>query len=198
MPSQSQRFSRKLGERRYKKLFLVAVEGKKTEPQYFKFLNGKDSISNVYCIPGTSDTSPTQVLERLRRKIKNEKLKKSDEAWIVVDKDNWSTEQLSQLHQWSEGQERFGFALSNPNFEYWLLLHFEDGKKVGNSRQCTDKLKKHLPNYDKNIKRGDFKTIRINEAIRRAKQKDTSPCDDWPQTTGTTVYKLVENILKAQ
>lgn len=31
-------FSRPLGERRYRKLFLVAVEGSKTEPQYFAML----------------------------------------------------------------------------------------------------------------------------------------------------------------
>lgn len=57
--------------------------------------------------------------------LESEGLKSSDEAWLVVDKDQWTEEQLRQLHQWSLQQANYGFALSNPKFEYWLLLHFE-------------------------------------------------------------------------
>ena len=32
-------FTRPLGTRRYKRLFLIATEGNKTEPQYFALLN---------------------------------------------------------------------------------------------------------------------------------------------------------------
>jgi hypothetical protein len=33
-------------------------------------------------------------------------------------------------------------------------------------------------------------------AVKRARQRDNPPCVDWPHTTGTTVYKLVESIQK--
>ena len=66
--------------------------------------------------------------------LESEGLKPSDEAWLVVDKDQWTDEQLTQLHQWSLQQENYGFALSNPKFEYWLLLHFEDGTGIILSR----------------------------------------------------------------
>ena len=69
-----------------------------------------------------------------------EGLKKSDEAWLVVDKDQWTDEQLSQLHQWSLKAKNYGFALSNPKFEFWLLLHFEDGSGVSSSQICSQKL----------------------------------------------------------
>lgn len=41
MQKKRRSFQRPLGERRYKKLFIVSVEGFKTEPQYFAivFLN---------------------------------------------------------------------------------------------------------------------------------------------------------------
>jgi hypothetical protein len=77
MPPKRRKFQRPLGERRYRKLFVIAVEGVKTEPQYF--------------------------------------------------------------------------ALSNPKFEYWLLLHFNDGTGIASSRDCSDRLKRHLPGYDKGI-----------------------------------------------
>lgn len=39
MPKKLRTFQRPLGERRYKKLFVVSVEGSKTEPQYFAIFN---------------------------------------------------------------------------------------------------------------------------------------------------------------
>ncbi len=42
-------------------------------------------------------------------------------------KDEWTDDQLSQLNEWAQGADNYGFALSNPKFEFWLLLHFEDG-----------------------------------------------------------------------
>ena len=44
MPKKPRTFQRPLGERRYKKLFVVSVEGSKTEPQYFAIFNQPQSI----------------------------------------------------------------------------------------------------------------------------------------------------------
>jgi hypothetical protein len=78
MPPKRRKFSRPLGKRLYRKIFILAVEGTKTEPQYFSIFNDQNSV-----------------------------------------------------------------------------------------------------------------------AVRRARRRDNPPCDDWPRSTGTTVYKLVENILKS-
>lgn len=190
-------FSRPLGQRRYRKLFLVAVEGSKTEPQYFSILNFGQAIIKVECIPGGDASSPPQVLARLKTRIRKSELLKSDEAWLVVDKDDWSDEQLVPLFEWSLEDERFGFALSNPKFEYWLLLHFEDST-VGSSRECSERLARHLPDYQKSIDGRRFTSDRINSAIVRARQRDRPPCADWPRACGTTVYRLVERIVEAR
>ena len=34
--------------------------------------------------------------------LQKESLKKTDEAWIVVDKDDWTEQQLRELLQWEE------------------------------------------------------------------------------------------------
>ncbi|MBN1545400.1 MAG: RloB domain-containing protein [Syntrophaceae bacterium] len=191
------KFRRILGERPYRKLFVIAVEGKKTEPEYFAIFNDQESVIRVNCIKGRHDSSPPQVLKRMENHLRQEELKPTDEAWLVVDKDQWTDEQLAQLHAWTQEHDNYGFALSNPKFEYWLLLHFEDGNAIASSRDCTDRLKRYLPWYDKGIDRRKITRSEINDAIRRAYQRDNPPCVDWPRTLGsTTVYKLVKNILQ--
>jgi len=182
-------------QRRYRKMFLLAVEGSKTEPQYFAIFNNQNSVIRIKCLKNKHDSAPLQVLDRMKTQLKKEELKRTDEAWLVVDKDQWTDDQLSQLHQWAQEADNYGFALSNPKFEFWLLLHFEDGKGVNTSQICSQKLSSYIPGYDKGIDARKISEEMVYDAIRRAKQRDTPPCSDWPQVTGTTVYKLVENIL---
>ena len=198
MSSQGRRkFRRPFGELHYRKLFVIAVEGKKTEPEYFDIFNDRQSLIKVRCLKGSHDTSPPQVLKRMKKHLKDEHLKESDEAWLVVDKDQWTDEQLTLLYAWSITRSNYGFALSNPAFEFWLLLHFEDGSSICSTRDCIGRLRRYLPEYDKGIDARKINRDRINEAVARARARDNPQCIDWPRTPGcTTVYRLVENILK--
>ncbi len=135
----------------------------------------------------------------MEQDLERKEIAETDEAWLVVDKDQWTDEQLAELHKWSQGMNNRGFALSNPKFEYWLLLHFEDGAGISSSRECSRRLRCHLPNYDKGVDRRKFTRDRIFSAVRRAAARDSPPCRDWPRNPWrTTVYRLVENILKAR
>ncbi len=196
-------FQRPLGQLPYKKLFIIAVEGNKTEVQYFNYLKNLpdlQSIAQIECLKSNHKSSPPQVLKKMLNYCKKESLKESDEAWLVVDKDQWTDQQLMQLYEWSQQAENYGFALSNPKFEYWLLLHFEDGTNINASHQCDKRLEKHFPNYEKS-KSIDLRKItleKISEAIKRAKSRDNPPCTSWPCTMGvTTVYRLIESILRS-
>jgi hypothetical protein len=157
--------------------------------------NSQQSVIRVDCLTGRHESSPPQVLKRMDVRLKNESLRNSDEAWLVVDKDQWTDIQLAQLYDWSQKQENYGFALSNPKFEYWLLLHFEDGTGILNSHGCSDRLRRYLPDYDKNINSRKITKEMITDAIRRARLRDNPPCTDWPRANGTTVYRLVEKII---
>ncbi len=194
--SKKLRFQRPLGERRYKKLFVVSVEGSKTEPQYFAIFNQPQSIVLVKCLKRPStESSPIQVLKKMQNYLRKESLRKTDEAWIVVDRDDWTEDQLKELVEWANKSENHGFALSNPNFEYWLLLHFEDGKGIASSQECLTRLKRHLPNYKKDIDGKKITLELITNTIARAKQRDVNRSNDLPSTWSTTVYKLVEKII---
>ena len=115
-------FRRRSGQRRYRKLFVIAAEGEKTEPQYFSLFNNA-SVIRVLSLKCSGDSAPEQVMERMQRYLEQEEIKNTDEAWLVVDKDQWSDAQLQRLHLWTQGATNYGLALSNPKFEYWLLLH---------------------------------------------------------------------------
>lgn len=186
--------TRRVATRSYRKLVLISCEGTVTEPQYFEVLKNKKIpikiISNK-----NHNSSPEQVLKRMEDYLKKNRLQKTDEAWLVVDKDNWNKTQLKPLYQWSKQANNHKLAVSNPNFEFWLLLHFEDGQNASDSKTCLDKLKKYLPNYDKNINAGQITSQQIKKAIDRAKTLYQSNNKGILTQKGSTVYELVESIL---
>ena len=200
MAKKRRSFKRPFGQRPYRKLFVIATEGAKTEPQYFNILRNLKSEQVTISMPeGKNKSDPENVLKRMKTYLKTERLKHSDEAWLVVDKDQWDDKKIDKLHEWAKQKENYGLALSNPKFEYWLLLHFKNAD-LNSPGSCASILKKHLPNYDKGISTyaRRFTEERINETILRAESRDRPPCEDWPRLPNrTTVYKLVNNILKS-
>lgn len=174
------RFVRPKGEKRYKKRFILSVEGRNTEPQYFEIFKSKDVVIKIIA----KDLSPSELLNRMKGYLNEEQLKTEDEAWIVCDKDDWTVDVLNEIKQWSQECDKHGFAFSDPNFEYWLLLHFEDNSSNSGHKQS---LKKHISDYDKNIDPRKFPQEKIYQAIKRAKKRQSSPY--------TTVYELVEKLL---
>jgi len=113
-----------------------------------------------------------------------------------VDRDHWSEEHLDQLAHWAKERANQNLALSNPKFEYWLLLHFEDGHQVKSVEDITIRFKRHLPSYEKDIDASWFPDELKKQAVLRARKRDTPPCDDWPRKAGSTkVYRLVDKLL---
>lgn len=184
MTRTGRRFQRPLGERRCRKLFVIATEGSVTEPLYFSIFNNRESVIKVKCLKRGA-SAPKHVLARMKKYIRDETLRATDEAWLVVDKDQWKDEQLAQLRTWAGERDEYGLAISDPKFEYWLLLHFED---CSSSSECTARLQLKLHNYDKGFDIRKFTPSMIKDAIRRARQRTHST------PPYTEVYKLVEKI----
>ena len=190
------KFYRDYGKRRYARIYFISTEGAVTEPQYFNRFKS-DSI-RIECIRAIGNSSPQGVLQRMVKRLDCMSLRAGDEAWLVVDKDRWSDEQLQPLYEWSNEKGKKivnrGLAVSNPKFELWLLLHFSDAHAVDSSASCSNELNKYLKGYKKEIPAKVFDNGRVNGAIARAKAMDTPPCTDWPRKTGTTIYRLVESM----
>ncbi|MFZ1730537.1 MAG: RloB family protein [Bacteroidota bacterium] len=175
---------------------MIATEGQITEPQYFGLFNGSDTVVHIHCLKSRSRSSPRDVLQRMDTYLKGRRLRQNDKAWLVIDTDDWEPEQIQYLHAWAQQDPKRGLAVSNPKFEYWLLLHFEEGAGIGTSRECTSRLRRYLPDYDKHVRAQDFPRDSMRQAVARARLRDNPPTMDWPRETGkTTVYKLVDLIL---
>ena len=104
---------------------------------------------------------------------------------------------LSEAEKWASSDGRFGFAISVPKFELWLLLHFEE-RWPNSSRQCDEIVKKHLPYYNKSIYAGDLDLDKVRTAIRFAEARCHHYGNDWSKMSSwTNVHLLVINMLKA-
>jgi len=50
MPPRRRSFKRTLGQKRYRKLYVISAEGTKTEPQYFAIFNNEHAVVRVICL----------------------------------------------------------------------------------------------------------------------------------------------------
>jgi hypothetical protein len=178
----------------YRPVFIISTEGSSSEPIYFDIFKQLNIAIN--CLKKVGKGSPDKIIKRMQSELHECNFRASDKAWLVVDKDKWTDNQLQTLHNWSKKDARYGTALSNPKFEYWLLLHFDDGNNINSARECEERLERHYPNYEKAFDNRKFSYQHICDAIKRAKRRDNPPCIDWPKEIGqTTVYRIVELIL---
>jgi len=87
MSNQRRPFRRFEGILPSRKLFVIAVEGEKTEKEYFDVLRKMQSSTVcIECLNSKTDSSPHHVLNRMKKHLANNELKGTDEAWLVVDK----------------------------------------------------------------------------------------------------------------
>jgi len=184
-------------DRRDTKLFIVATEGKETEKQYFRMFNSTRIKVEILATTEDGKSSPEYVLERLDKCKKQYDLNEDDMLWLVSDVDRWGDKKLSDVC--SQGRQRgYNLAISNPCFEVWLTLHFEDINTE--DRTCDNfkaRLRTILGSYNgSNLNISAYKP-NTKDAVNRAKNLHPSSQHNWPPTLGTHVYRLVEILLKS-
>lgn len=184
---------------RYLSLFVIAVEGDVTEKSYFEHFqkHSNFTFAGIEIIRPNSKSAPNHVLAKLKQ------YKKTNAGnyrfWLVIDEDERNKEELKSIYQQCK-DKNIGFAISSPAFEFWLLLHFCKGNNIKSVSDCTAELKnkKYLLSFDKHISKKHWETLysRINTAISNAKELE-SASDFWRQNKcGSTVYKLVLELLE--
>lgn len=185
--------------RSYETIFILTAAGAKAEQAYFALFQQLGIRATVQWIPHrTSDSTPARVLRTMQEYLNERRAPHGSryEAWLVVDKGRWTEDQFRPLLRWAQQGQRYNLAVSNPAFEYWLLLHFEDARNVRTARQCVDRLQKHVPGYSQGLPQGSIDLDQIRQAVERAERRDAHPGADWPRTAGATVYRLVKKILE--
>jgi len=86
-------------------------------------------------------------------------------------------------------------AISNPCIELWLLLHFDDPPGIDTVDGFINKLKQHIPGYDKSVDFSQYE-IEYQRAVRGAKSLDDRAIEigDPGRNPTTGMWRLTEEI----
>ncbi len=185
-----------------KKIYICSEGGKinQTEKIYFTKIIDRKRFTAAY--QTSSVTAYKQLYQDAKKKIQSTKEDQIDCAFILFDLDlnsnNWK-EKIEFAKK--NGTAKILFIPSNPMFEYWLLLHFEQTRHGYNSKdELMRQLRKHIPQYKKNYSSYQITSEQVHLAASRAKQyldphnrkTDCELLDEIAQHTGTLVYRMIE------
>lgn len=198
------------------KIIVLAYEGNNTEAEYFELLKNdprfNDELIHLLSLrrrKQDTKSAPKHVFEKLKREAKDEfNFNSIDELWMVIDTDQWN---IPAINLMCKAEGNFFLAVSNPCFEFWLLLHikeiseFTDAErikifqnlKISKKRTHLKKLLSDLlpDGYNESNPKPKRFFPYLDNAVLRAKNLDI-PAEEYPTKLGSHVYKLVEKLIK--
>ncbi|MDR0560476.1 MAG: RloB family protein [Prevotellaceae bacterium] len=163
--------------------FFVFCEGE-TEETYVKFLRSQ------YRVPVEIDAkiAGNRITAKYISNYKQQKITHpKDTTFLIYDCDvQVIVDKLQKIN-------KVNLLLSNPCFELWYLLHFQEQKAELTTDECVKKLSTHIPNYVK----GSFDKILETKII---KNKETAIVRARKivelKNPSTNVYVFVEELDK--
>jgi hypothetical protein len=151
--------------------------------------------------PGASD--PRSIVnESIQIRLANQKEEgwsEGDSAWAVFDGDEHIQ---NDPNNWNDALQLadsngIDLAISNPSFELWFLLHFQDQHAHVHRDHVIRELKKHLRNYEKGSDQYSGLVARAAQAIIRARTLEDRINRDGSErytNPSTGIYALVEKL----
>ena len=195
----SRNLKRSAGRFRDRRLFVIVCEGAKTERLYFDALFVDDSRVDIITVPPPAgsehESSPRFLLERAVRYQERHRLRKEDQLWFVLDRDAWKMDQLVDLMRRCQPHvnKSWFMALSNPCFEIWLYQHFKD--LPGETHPCQE-WKRQVRRVQPGRPDQPIYARNLDDALRRAEEKDTQPNETLAPVNVTKVYQLIRELLQ--
>lgn len=198
------------------RIIVLAFEGNDTEQLYFEEFKESEIFNNdlIYLHllkrpKSDTNSAPNHVFNKLKKEAKDEyNFERNDELWMIIDTDRWKN--IEEMVLECERQENMFVAVSNPCFEFWLLLHIKDiseysseeielilqNRKVSLNRNYVDsKIAEILGSYNKSNPKPELFIPTIESAIKQAKNLNISD-ENFPKSLGSFVYKIVEKLKK--
>lgn len=134
-----------------------------------------------------------------------------DEFWIVSDvDDNLDNHKEKFENAIQECEEKgYKYAISNPFFEIWLLLHHDEASEEDKKYAVTETHPYEATNHfrmrltekgaplkeQKHLKLEHYSDEKVRLAVQRAKELVKGKDEKIPSGYGTYVYKIIEEIL---
>ncbi len=187
---------------------LIVCEGEKTEPHYLIALRNhlKLSQANIKIDPD-SDSSPTSVVKYTKELIKQNEKDPFDHVFCVIDRDRHTDfyTAIAQINGYKNENTKLHSIVSNPCFEYWILLHFTYTTKLfGTSGEspCKDLIKNDLQTYIPDYEKGDQTIMSpiiksgLDMAVTNTKRANMMAQKNATNTPTTQMDELVEYLKK--
>lgn len=181
-------------------IIFIGIEGgdgeSSREARYFDIFKEQDIRFQFKVIPCDEHrSSPDQVLKYLKSELQKEPLQVGDEKWMVVDVDKYEP-QLSRAAQKCI-DAGINLAVSNPCFEFWLLLHYLNPDEMLQSCNDVKTVLSPIMDEDENNDSGYSAMFfdKAETAIQRAKQRDNVE-ERWSNKNGSRVYKIIERFFE--
>ncbi|WP_312867703.1 RloB family protein [Amycolatopsis pithecellobii] len=165
--------------------------GRATEPAYFDGLKRERRNSAVTVTVKKKGVDPEAVV-RHAMTLRGLAERTYDETRCVLDVDDFELAPVIALAR----RNRISLAVSNPCFEYWLVLHFElCSAPLTGYEQVVGRLLRYLPHYQKNALRFPDFSAGVDAAVKRGQERriDLDAIPDHASSTG--VWALVEKII---
>lgn len=194
MPRRERGERRRAPSRDRRAAILVVCGAESTEVAYLNGLRDHLGSASIDLEVIERAKAPDQVVARARdyRRITD-----FDERWCVLDVDRFEREGR-KISQAVELARRGGvlLAISNPCFEFWLLLHH--AYRTPPAIVCRDieaVLRQYVPDYDKTQLKFSAFVSGISEAVDRGKKIDPSGMEHGINPS-TGVWRLVEKLME--
>jgi len=217
MPRERQEIFRESKTEEKEKIIVLAFEGNETEQIYFEdFMSDEQFNEDLIYLhllkrpKSDTNSAPNHVFNKLKKEAKDEyNFAPEDELWMIIDKDRWKN--IPAIIELCKKQGNMFVAVSNPCFEFWILLHVKDfttlteqeiqditrNEKITNKKRYIDVfLGKTLDGgYNKTNPKPERYLDKIDFAISQADQLDNKH-EDFPESLGSHVYKVMKKIKK--
>jgi hypothetical protein len=186
-------------------VILIVCEGRKTEPKYFNGLCKKLRLTTVEVeiVGDSKGSAPISVVDDALDR-RNERRTASggsvsrpeyDSVWCVFDVESPGNNPSFAQAVVKAENNALKLAISNPCFEFWILLHFLDtSRSFHDCKEVISEVKRHISGYEKGKDCFELLDSRTGNAIRLArKQLLLKPADKWPNPC-TFAHELVEEL----
>lgn len=189
------------GRRKRNPVVYLICEGSETEIRYFKKFRSRKCNIDIVPIP-SQYKSADKLVQKARSTIGYSPYypDEGDTIWCVFDRDDNTNAMLSKARQVAI-KEGYQIAFSNPSFEIWFLLHFNNQTTPVENCEATIKLLKkkgRLEQYEKNKEVYEQLKPLQETAIDRAQKRVAALQDEHTEILSresnpvTTVAELVE------
>jgi hypothetical protein len=181
---------------------LIVCEGEVTEPNYFNDLKHLTrSLVDLEIEPGGNPKTLVELAVGLKKTAEKDAKRSKDEnlkydaVWCVFDVDEHP--RLAEAKQQAR-DNGIKVAVSNPCFELWALLHFQDQRRHIERDEVRRLCRHYMPGYEKRLPCETLLPM-YPDAVRRCVD-----LEHWHQTRGTDgnnpstgVHRLTEEIMRA-